>query len=95
MTQGASNSLGPETAKVTHARGEGRETVAKRKLTVNISEELVDVLQDLAKRNDSNMTEELKKAIRDRKYFTDKIDEGREVHLVGKGQPDLAVDISR
>jgi len=55
--------------------------VAKRKLTVNLSEELVDVLKDLADRNDTTMTEELKKAIQDRKYFADKIRAGNDVIL--------------
>ena len=55
--------------------------MAKRKLTVNLSEELVDVLKDLADRNDTTMTEELKKAIQDRKYFADKIRAGNDVIL--------------
>lgn len=55
--------------------------MAKRKLTVNLSEELVDVLKELADRNDTTMTEELKKAIQDRKYFADKIRAGNDVIL--------------
>lgn len=55
--------------------------MAKRKLTVNLSEELVDILRQLAARNDTTMTEELRKAIQDRKYFADKIDAGNEVVL--------------
>lgn len=55
--------------------------MAKRKLTVNLSEELVDVLKELADRNDTTMTEELKKAIQDRKYFADKIRAGNYVIL--------------
>lgn len=55
--------------------------VARRKLTVNLSEELVDVLKELAERNDTTMTDELKKAIQDRKYFADKVRAGNDVIL--------------
>lgn len=55
--------------------------MARRRLTVNLSEELVDVLKELADRNDTTMTEELKKAIQDRKYFADKIRAGNDVIL--------------
>lgn len=54
---------------------------AKKKLTVNVSEELVEMLRDLADRNGSTMTEEIKKAIQDRKYFADKIAAGNDVVL--------------
>jgi hypothetical protein len=53
----------------------------KRKLTVNLTEDVLDLLRDLAERNGSSMTEELKKAIADRKYFADKIDAGNEIVL--------------
>lgn len=53
----------------------------KKKLTVNVSEELVEMLRELAERNGSTMTEEIKKAIQDRKYFADKIAAGNEVLL--------------
>ena len=53
----------------------------KHKLTVNLSEDLVQVLRELAERNDSTMTDEIKKAIQDRKYFADKIAAGNEVVL--------------
>lgn len=54
---------------------------SKKKLTVNLSEELVAVLRELADRNGSSMTEEIKKAIQDRAYFADKIADGNEVVL--------------
>lgn len=53
----------------------------RRKLTVNLSGELVEVLRELAERNGSTMTDEIKKAIQDRKYFADKIRAGNEVVL--------------
>lgn len=53
-----------------------------KKLTVNVSEELVDVLRELAARSGSTMTEELKRAISDRKYFVDKVDAGNGIFLI-------------
>lgn len=53
----------------------------KHKLTVNLSEDLVGVLRELADRNDSTMTDEIKKAIQDRKYFADKLAAGNDVVL--------------
>lgn len=52
-----------------------------KKLTVNLTEDVLDLLRELAERNGSSMTQELKKAIADRKYFADKIDAGNEVVL--------------
>lgn len=56
-------------------------TRSKQKLTVNLSSEIVDILKELADRNGTTMTDEIKKAIADRKYFLDKIDAGNEVLL--------------
>lgn len=53
----------------------------KKKLTVNLSEELVDVLRNLADQNDSSMTEELKKAISDRKFFSERKAAGSRIVL--------------
>lgn len=53
----------------------------KKKLTVNLSSEIVDVLKELAGANHSSMTEELKKAISDRKFFSDKQAEGNKIVL--------------
>ena len=53
----------------------------KKKLTVNLSSEIVDVLRDLAEANHSSMTEELKKAIADRKFFSDKRAAGNRIVL--------------
>jgi len=52
-----------------------------KKLTVNLSSEIVDVLKELAGANHSSMTEELKKAISDRKFFSDKRAEGNRIVL--------------
>jgi hypothetical protein len=54
----------------------------KKKLTVNLSPEIVEVLRQLAERDGTTMTEELKKAIAQRKYFLDKVDAGNEIQLV-------------
>jgi predicted transcriptional regulator len=53
----------------------------KKKLTVSLSSEIVDVLRDLASSNDSTMTEELKRAISDRKFFSDRKAEGSRILL--------------
>jgi predicted transcriptional regulator len=53
----------------------------KKKLTVNLSSEIVDVLKELANNNHSSMTEELKKAIADRKFFSDKQADGSRIIL--------------
>lgn len=46
--------------------------LARRRLTVNLTDELVAALQDLADRHDTTVTEELRKAIQDRAYFVEK-----------------------
>ncbi len=57
-----------------------------KKLTVNLTEDVLELLRELAERNGSSMTQELKKAIADRKYFADKIDAGNEVVLEREGE---------
>lgn len=53
-----------------------------KKLTVNLSPALVDVLKQMAAEDNTTMTEALKKAIEQRKYFLDKVEEGNEVGLI-------------
>lgn len=53
----------------------------KKKLTVNLTDDVLEMLRELAERSGSNMTEELRKAIVDRAFFAEKIDEGNEVVL--------------
>ncbi len=56
-------------------------TQNRKKLTVNLSSEIVDVLKGLADQNGSTMTEELKKAISDRKFFSDRQAAGSRIVL--------------
>lgn len=60
----------------------------KKKLTVNLSEDVLDLLRDLAERSGNSLTEELKKAIADRAFITSKIDEGNDVVLEKRGDDD-------
>lgn len=55
----------------------------RKKLTVNLSEEIVDILKDMAKRNQSSMTEELRNAISDRKFFIEQKEAGKKIVLEG------------
>lgn len=55
--------------------------MARRRLTVNLTDELVAALQDLADRHDTTVTEELRKAIQDRAYFVEKVRQGAAVIL--------------
>lgn len=55
--------------------------MAKRRLTVNLTDELVAALQGLAAQHNTTVTEELRKAIQDRSYFVGKIQEGADVIL--------------
>lgn len=55
--------------------------MAKKRLTVNLTDELVEALRDLAERNDTTVTDELRRAIQDRKYFADRVRQGAEVYL--------------
>lgn len=56
------------------------------KLTIRLSPEIVTVLRELADRSDTSMTDVIKKAIADRKYFDDKVREGNEVVLQKPGE---------
>lgn len=60
----------------------------KQKLTVNLSPQLVDVLRELAEKHGNTLTDELKRAIEDRKFFSDKIADGNEVALLNPQTPD-------
>jgi len=51
------------------------------KLTVTLSSELVEVLEELASINRSSVTAELKKAIRDRRFFISKTEKGNKIVL--------------
>lgn len=64
----------------------------RKKLTVNLSAEIVDVLKDLAKRNDSSMTEELRKAISDRKFFIEQKAAGKQIILESDGDDRAIVE---
>ncbi|BBZ80028.1 hypothetical protein MANY_53650 [Mycolicibacterium anyangense] len=54
----------------------------RKKLTVNLSPALVEVLKEMAEEDGTTMTESLKRAIEQRKYFLDKVKEGNEVGLI-------------
>ncbi|WP_420368558.1 hypothetical protein [Curtobacterium sp. L1-20] len=56
------------------------------KLTIRLSPEVVSVLRDLADSSGSSMTDVVKKAISDRKYFSDKLEEGNEIILQKPGE---------
>jgi predicted transcriptional regulator len=62
---------------------------SKQKLTVNLSSQLVEVLRELAEKHGNTLTDELKKAIEDRKYFSDKIEAGNEVVLLNEATPNV------
>jgi len=49
------------------------------KLTVNLSEEVVDILRDLARRDGTTMTEVLKRAIAVQKYLADEQANGKNI----------------
>jgi hypothetical protein len=53
----------------------------RKKLTVNLSAEIVDVLKEMAERNHSSMTEELRNAISDRKFFIEQKNAGKKIVL--------------
>lgn len=53
----------------------------KKKLTVNLTDDVLELLRNLAERTGSSMTEELRKAIVDRAFFAEKISEGNDVVL--------------
>jgi hypothetical protein len=59
----------------------------KQKLTVNLSPQLVEVLRDLASKHGNTLTDELKRAIEDRKFFSDKVEAGNEVVLENAENP--------
>lgn len=49
------------------------------KLTVNLTEEIVDVLRELAQRDGTTMTEILRRAIAVQKYLADEQADGKKV----------------
>jgi predicted transcriptional regulator len=50
-----------------------------QKVTVNLSQEVVDILKELAKRDGTTMTEVLKRAIATQKFLTDQQAEGKKL----------------
>lgn len=52
-----------------------------QKVTVNLSSEVVDVLKELARRDGSNMTEALKRAIAVQKFLSDEQAKGKKVMI--------------
>lgn len=56
--------------------------MAKQKLTVNLTDEVLAILKELAEDGGRSMTEELRLAIADRKFFTDQIREGHSIQVV-------------
>jgi predicted transcriptional regulator len=55
--------------------------LAKQKLTVNLTDEVLAVLKDLARQGDRSLTEELRLAIADRKFFADQVREGNTIEV--------------
>jgi hypothetical protein len=55
----------------------------KQRVTVNLAPEIVAVLRDLAKENGTTMTEEIRRAISDRKFFADEQAHGKKIILEG------------
>jgi predicted transcriptional regulator len=62
---------------------------SKKKLTVNLSSDIVDVLKSLAETNNSTMTDELKRAISDRKFFADQTAAGSKIILENAEEPNI------
>ena len=56
--------------------------MARQKLTVNLSGEVLTVLRDLAQVGGRSMTDELRLAIADRKFLVDQIRQGRSIEVV-------------
>lgn len=55
--------------------------MARKRMTVNLTDELVDALRALAEINDTTVTDELRKAIQDRSYFVEKVRDGNDLIL--------------
>jgi predicted transcriptional regulator len=49
------------------------------KLSVNLSQEVVDVIRELAERRDTTMTEVLRRSIGTQKYLQDAVDKGGKI----------------
>lgn len=56
--------------------------MAKQKLTVSLTDEVLVALQELAAQSGRSVTEELRLAIVDRKYFTEQVRLGHSIHVV-------------
>ena len=64
-------------------------TSDKKKLTVNLSAEIVDDLRQLADDNRTSLTEELRRAIADRKFFTERRKKGDSIILENEKEPNI------
>ena len=61
----------------------------KKKLTVNLSSEIVEDLKQLADDNRTSVTEELRRAIADRKFFTERHKKGDSIILENENEPNM------
>jgi hypothetical protein len=69
-------------AEKVHARRTTAVMPDLKKLTVNLSPALVEVLKELAADDETTMTDALKKAIEQRKYLLDKVRDGNEIGII-------------
>lgn len=54
------------------------------KVTVNLGDEVVAVLRDLAARRDTSLTDTLRRAIANEKFFQDELDQGSKILIEGR-----------
>ncbi|MCL2482304.1 MAG: hypothetical protein FWF43_02575 [Propionibacteriaceae bacterium] len=54
----------------------------KQKLTVNLTDEVLDLLREMSEVSGRTVTEELRMAIADRKFFTDQVRQGNKIEVV-------------
>lgn len=54
------------------------------KVTVNLGDEVVQVLRDLAARRGTTLTEALRRAIANEEFFQEEIDRGSKILIEGK-----------
>jgi hypothetical protein len=60
--------------------------MATKKVTVNLPEEQIEFLQEIAKRENLTFTEVLRRSIKSEKFFTEQEDKGRKILIEEKGQ---------
>jgi len=61
----------------------------KGSLTVVLSSEIVEVLESLAAAHSGDPLKELKQAVSDRKFFSDKVAKGDRIILLNDAEPDV------